>query len=67
MSVTQTITKVHIFCVMNVTLFILWIMDELVQTCAALNGMACNQSLSDGPLQQTVISGYSVSSLLGKT
>lgn len=36
-------------------------MDELVQTCAALNGMACNQSWSDGPLQQTVISGYSVS------
>lgn len=35
-------------------------MDELGQTCTALNGMACNQSLSDGPLQQTVISGYSV-------
>lgn len=32
-------------------------MDELVQTCAALTRMACNQSLSDGPLQQTVISG----------
>lgn len=42
-------------------------MDELVQTCAALTGMACNQSLSDGPLQQTVISAYCVPSLLGKT
>ena len=40
-------------------------MDELVQTCAALNGMTCNQSLSDGPLQQTVISGYSDSSVTG--
>lgn len=34
-------------------------MDELVQTWAALDWMACNQSLSDGALQQTVISGYS--------
>lgn len=67
MSATQTITKVHIFHVMNVTLFILWIMDEPVQTCAALSGMACNQSCSDRPLLQTVISAYSVSGLSRET
>lgn len=41
-------------------------MDELVQTCTFLNGMAGNQSLSDGPLQQTVISAFSVPGLLEK-
>lgn len=38
-------------------------MDELLQTYAALTGMACNQSLSDGPLRQTFISGYSFKSV----
>lgn len=31
-------------------------MDGLVQTCAGLNEEPCNQSLSDGPLLQTLYS-----------
>lgn len=49
----QTMAKVHIFCVMNVTLFMSWIIDELEENFTVLNGeSADNPSLSVAALQQ---------------
>lgn len=42
-------------------------MDEPAPTCTAMNGMACNQSLSDGLLQLSVISAHSGPSDPGET